>query len=486
LVTANSSGTGTPADPPAESFWYDHNVGVAAPYYVVVAPVPPSLGGMYQMAAGLYPHGMPTMAEAAICTTEGVGIVTLTVERIGGGFGPIAVDYEAVADTASAGQDFVLARGTLDFGHGELTRTIAVPIVNDSQGEPTERFSVRLVDPLNCLTGDATSTTITVLDDDETDSSALPMVLDVRGGIAVVSGLRSWGGDVDWFAFDAQAGDRLWAAVDVESNPCLNFRPPPRLTLLALDGQEIETDFEDATCTGLGSVPQVPMYRAPALAGTPLPQTGTYRLRFDLPDGGWVDPYALTVVVQPSGARVVPENEPNDEDRTANPMDTASWPVAVHQGILDPGDTDVFRFMALADSLVHLSVDGDPERDGTNVEVWLEIASLVGGGTAPAVCLCSHAGRGQPVTGRRTHVPGPTGRRGRPPGRRPRVRLRWNLSPPGGDRIPRDLPDRDGPLPAPVRRRRRRGLGAGATRLWESRRGGGPFGHAGRHGASGG
>jgi hypothetical protein len=61
--------------------------------------------------------------------------------------------------------------GTLRFAAGETTKTISIPIVNDSYAEGTERFTVRLSNPSTGSLGPASTATITITDDDAVTSS---------------------------------------------------------------------------------------------------------------------------------------------------------------------------------------------------------------------------------------------------------------------------------------------------------------------------
>ena len=56
----------------------------------------------------------------------------------------ITVEYATVNGTATAGQDYTAAGGTLTFAPGVTTQPIAVTILNDALLEPIETFSVNL------------------------------------------------------------------------------------------------------------------------------------------------------------------------------------------------------------------------------------------------------------------------------------------------------------------------------------------------------
>ncbi len=106
-----------------------------------------------------------SVSIAGTTVNEGAGTVTLTVTRTGGG-GDFAVDYATANGTALAGSDYIATSGTLTFTGGATTRTITVPIINDTVTESDEAFTVTLANPTAgaAITGGAA--TVTVFDND--------------------------------------------------------------------------------------------------------------------------------------------------------------------------------------------------------------------------------------------------------------------------------------------------------------------------------
>ena len=68
---------------------------------------------------------------------------------------PVGVSYSAAGDTATAGSDFSAASGLLSFAPGEVVKTVTVPILNDSQAELDEYFTIQLASPSNATLADA-------------------------------------------------------------------------------------------------------------------------------------------------------------------------------------------------------------------------------------------------------------------------------------------------------------------------------------------
>ena len=91
---------------------------------------------------------------------------TVSLDRASGH--TVTVRYATADLTAAAGTDYTPASGTLTFKPGQaLTRTVAVPIVNDALDEPDEQFTVTLSAAVHATLAGGRTTTGTIADDDE-------------------------------------------------------------------------------------------------------------------------------------------------------------------------------------------------------------------------------------------------------------------------------------------------------------------------------
>ena len=102
-------------------------------------------------AAGGGP-GVLSLRQDRVLGTEQSGQATVSVRRIGGTSGAIAVSYAArdVADRAAAskGQDYTAITGRLTWADGDDSdREIVVPIASDTLAEPPEFFELSLDTP---------------------------------------------------------------------------------------------------------------------------------------------------------------------------------------------------------------------------------------------------------------------------------------------------------------------------------------------------
>lgn len=104
---------------------------------------------------------------------EGAGVASIVVSRpafTSSGFpilGTYSVDYSTVPGSALPSADYTETSGSLTFGTGEATKTITIPLVNDSVFEPDETFSVVLSNPTNgSVLGAVSVATVKILDND--------------------------------------------------------------------------------------------------------------------------------------------------------------------------------------------------------------------------------------------------------------------------------------------------------------------------------
>jgi len=98
---------------------------------IVEDDAPPSAGNL-------------TLSGATYSASESAGSVQITVTRTGGSNGAVNVSYATRDRTAIAGSDYESASGTLTFQDGELSRSIAIVLIDDSEAEGNEVFDIEL------------------------------------------------------------------------------------------------------------------------------------------------------------------------------------------------------------------------------------------------------------------------------------------------------------------------------------------------------
>ncbi|MGE0639352.1 MAG: Calx-beta domain-containing protein [Thermoanaerobaculia bacterium] len=120
------------------------------------------------------PGSLSFTGSASKSVSEGAGNITLTVQRTGGDDGAVSVNYETVNNgTANTPSDYIQTNGTLNWAdNDDNNKTFQVPIVDDSDVEGNQTFSVQLVSPGGGASlGSPSVVTVTINDNDSTPGS---------------------------------------------------------------------------------------------------------------------------------------------------------------------------------------------------------------------------------------------------------------------------------------------------------------------------
>jgi hypothetical protein len=115
-------------------------------------------------------------ASSSVSASEAVGSMTINVTRTGDTSGTSSVDYatsdtagnsacSALTGAASSRCDYLRTLGTLTFGPGESSKSILVPIVDDSFAEGNETFTLTLSNAVGTTLGTSTAT-LTITEND--------------------------------------------------------------------------------------------------------------------------------------------------------------------------------------------------------------------------------------------------------------------------------------------------------------------------------
>jgi len=114
------------------------------------------------------PTTPPTVSIANTAVAEGnsgTANVAFTVTLSKASDKAITVGYSTANGTATAGQDYTAAAGTLTFAAGATSQQVNVAVTGDTAVEPTETFTVTLSNPTNVTLATATATG-TITNDD--------------------------------------------------------------------------------------------------------------------------------------------------------------------------------------------------------------------------------------------------------------------------------------------------------------------------------
>ena len=166
--TGQVTGTPTGAGSWSVSFTATDKDGVSTADSVSFQVDPPPSGGTLQFSV------------ASQTVSEGVGVVTVTVTRVGGTSGAVSIDYATSPMSAVAPADYATTSGTLTWPDGDATaRTFTVSIVDDALAEGTEQLAVTLTDNVPTDTGSLGSPAlqiITITDNDVADAVPVPLM----------------------------------------------------------------------------------------------------------------------------------------------------------------------------------------------------------------------------------------------------------------------------------------------------------------------
>jgi Tol biopolymer transport system component len=133
------------------------------------------------VAGTAYPEAAPgpsfEIELAAPGAPEDGGPATITVRRTGALCTAATVRYATADGTATAGEDYTQAAGTLNFGPLVASRTFQVAILDDAANEPDETIEIALSNPTGGpVLGERSTAALAVLDDDT--PATLPPAID--------------------------------------------------------------------------------------------------------------------------------------------------------------------------------------------------------------------------------------------------------------------------------------------------------------------
>ena len=113
------------------------------------------------------PDAIIAVSQIPVSVSEGAGSVTLSVSRTGSGAGPVAVNYLTLNETAQFDTDYSPVAGILVWGSGDTTtKTISIPISNNSVYESDKDFNVFFLSPGGGAIYGGRMATVTIVNDD--------------------------------------------------------------------------------------------------------------------------------------------------------------------------------------------------------------------------------------------------------------------------------------------------------------------------------
>lgn len=135
--------------------------------YVLVEAIPrsgPASSAVVRLA-GPVPPASFQFEQSVYSVQEDITSTSVTVLRSGNTTSAVSVDFATTDGTANQKQDFTIARGTLNFASGEVSKTIPLLIGEDAKTEGMESFSITLSNPVGGAVGTTGTATVQINDD---------------------------------------------------------------------------------------------------------------------------------------------------------------------------------------------------------------------------------------------------------------------------------------------------------------------------------
>jgi hypothetical protein len=150
---------------------------VTGSYIIEATSYDPNITGNYAVTLTSGSPNTVQLSQASFSANEGAGRVDVTLSRSGVISGAAAVNY-ATSDNAgltncsvvngigSSRCDYAASVGTINFNAGEGSKSVSIPLVDDSYAEGTESFTITLSSPTGSSLGSQMTATITISDNE--------------------------------------------------------------------------------------------------------------------------------------------------------------------------------------------------------------------------------------------------------------------------------------------------------------------------------
>ncbi|HXD32898.1 MAG TPA: Calx-beta domain-containing protein [Pyrinomonadaceae bacterium] len=147
-------------------------------------------GQLYFIQTDMVPSTTPLptflqLSAPSYSASEAATSASVIVTRTGDTSTSAAIGYAVSNGTATGNEDFTPVGGTLNFAPGETSKTINIPIINDTVREGNETFSIVITHPAGgAKVGYPTSATVTIIDNDQVPRMTIDdmAVLEPSGG----------------------------------------------------------------------------------------------------------------------------------------------------------------------------------------------------------------------------------------------------------------------------------------------------------------
>ena len=138
---------------------------------------------------------MFSLSNATLEVDETAGVAGIVLNRTGGESGQVQVNYAITPGTATEALDYGAVSGTVVFAHGETSKTLAFPILDDLLVENNETVTLTLSNAVDAELGTIATAVFTILDNEQA-ISFMPQTYTVSEPTGTVSLAVSRSGSV--------------------------------------------------------------------------------------------------------------------------------------------------------------------------------------------------------------------------------------------------------------------------------------------------
>jgi Calx-beta domain-containing protein len=136
-------------------------------FSVTITATNATVAGTGSAGATILPRNTTTstLSVADASDVEGAGTIPVKVTLSPAATAPVTVHYATEDGTATAGRDYTATSGDLTFAPGELSKSVPIPIINNSTPERDKTLTLRLSGATGAAIGRAAAT-VTIVNDD--------------------------------------------------------------------------------------------------------------------------------------------------------------------------------------------------------------------------------------------------------------------------------------------------------------------------------
>jgi uncharacterized repeat protein (TIGR01451 family) len=171
--------------------------------------------------------GQFTFSQTNYFVSEGTGLAIINLVRTNGHTGTISVNYSTFDGSAHAGFKYVATNGTVAFDEGQISKNIAVPILEENQVEGNTTFFIALSNPSpgSGIQG-STNTTVTIVDDDTGIAFSSPIYIATESDGSITLAVNRVGTNgFTTFSYATTNGTAIAGTNYLASSGTLTFAP---------------------------------------------------------------------------------------------------------------------------------------------------------------------------------------------------------------------------------------------------------------------